>query len=182
MTNEEAIKQLEITRSCDVDTVAQIKAIDMAISALKSIKDDHFREVTKMIPLTIEELRKMDGQPVWIECLEDKSRSGWRLIFWDRGKYLVLLHTSLYGFLMDDYGNTWIAYTYPPAHIDREAWKPCADCKSCVSCEYSMVPYGEKPCTVCRKKNRFKPRKFCNSCGKPLTEEAWAELEKRLRG
>lgn len=199
MTNEEAIKFINGFKKCFERMESNgvlgkwgeyYAACDLAISALQSAgkdiivptKDDHFREVTKMIPLTIEDLRKMDGQPVWIECLEDKSRSGWRLIFWDRGKYLVLLHTSLYGFLMDDYGNTWIAYTYPPAHIGREAWKPCADCKSCVSCEYSMVPYGEKPCTVCRKKNRFKPRKFCNSCGKPLTEEAWAELEKRLRG
>lgn len=24
-----------------------------------------------------------------------------------------------------DYGKTWLAYAYPPAHIDREAWGPC---------------------------------------------------------
>ena len=27
-----------------------------------------------------------------------------------------------------DYGKTWLAYAYPPAHIDREAWEPCEYC------------------------------------------------------
>lgn len=137
-------------------------------------------------PLTLEQLRKMDGQPVWI--VESPDWGHWELSE-DAEDYICDRDTDLYGLTYPDPDGKaglhklgWVAYAYPPAHIDREAWKPCADCKSCVSCEYSMVPYGEKPCTVCRRKNKFKPRKFCNSCGKPLTEEAWAELEKRLRG
>ena len=137
-------------------------------------------------PLTLEQLREMDGKPVWVECLEDLNRSGWRLIFWDRGKYLVLLHTSLYGFLLDDYGKTWLAYAYPPAHIDREAWEPCEVCgekdpfgnpkfshhfvvdeSSLYFCDSDFGWEGEKI-------------KFCPFCSRPLTEEAWAELEKRM--
>ena len=39
-------------------------AVDMAISALR--QQEHFREVTKKVePLTMEELRQMDGEPVW---------------------------------------------------------------------------------------------------------------------
>ena len=38
-----------------------IDAIDMAISALR--QHDHFRDVTKKVePLTMDELRKMDGE------------------------------------------------------------------------------------------------------------------------
>ena len=38
-----------------------IDAIDMAISALR--QQDHFRDVTKKVePLTMDELRKMDGE------------------------------------------------------------------------------------------------------------------------
>ena len=41
-----------------------IDAIDMAISAIR--QQEHFREVTKKVePLTLDELRKMDGEPVW---------------------------------------------------------------------------------------------------------------------
>ena len=37
---------------------------DAAISALR--QQEHFREVTKKVePLTLDELRKMDGEPVW---------------------------------------------------------------------------------------------------------------------
>lgn len=47
------------------------------------------------------------------------------------------------------------------AHIDWEAWEPCSECGP----------------------NRFiMGDKYCCECGRPLTEEAWAELEKRVKG
>ena len=52
------------------------------------------------------------------------------------------------------------AYAYPPAHIDREAWEPCE---------------------LCEKQRKVFNENFCGECGRPLTKEAWAELEKRLR-
>lgn len=55
---------------------------------------------------------------------------------------------------------------YPPAHIDREAWEPCMLCKN----PKSLNLFLEMNC------------RYCPKCGRPLTEEAWAELEKRLRG
>ena len=48
---------------------------------------------------------------------------------------------------------------YPPAHIDREAWEPC------YSCEPQLLMMGNN---------------YCGNCGRPLTEEAWDELEKRM--
>ena len=72
MTNEEAIEFLKQYINPEVYTDKCLTAHAMAISALQSVgknitvstKDDHFRDFTKMIPLTIKELRKMDGQPV----------------------------------------------------------------------------------------------------------------------
>ena len=78
-------------------------------------------------------------------------------------------------------------YTYPPARIDRETWEPCYACKSCGNCEEAGKATGEKinyvhPCHSCLNCDNFKPVAFCRKCGRPLTEEAWAELEKRIIG
>ena len=44
--------------------------------------------------------------------------------------------------------------------LDRDAWKLCDGCRP----------------------NRFFGNRFCCRCGRPLTEEAWAELEWRIGG
>lgn len=147
MTQEWA-EQLEIMRTC-----------------LKAVQD-HFPDATKMVPLTMEQLRGMDGRPVWVEDLENPEKSGWRLIYWDRGKYLVLLAKSAAGYILEDYGETWLAYAYPPAHIDREAWRPCMMCKNPKSLNLFL-------------EMNFR---YCPKCGRPLTEAAWPELGKRLMG
>lgn len=93
----------------------------------------------------------------------------------------------------------------PPAHIDREAWeKPCDMCggkttlyQHTNTTKLFMNTFGEASTLVtecmacppyadcCMKgisaNSAFKI-KFCPECGRPLTDEAWAELEKRLRG
>ena len=145
----------------------------------------HFPAPTKMEPLTLDQLRGMNGQPVWVECLEDQNRSGWRLIFWDRGKYLVLLHTSLYGFLLDDYGKTWRAYAYKPSKIDREAlcgeWQGEADGYADGELVYDVWRCGDCGHVEETDDPDLLPR-FCPSCGRAMTPEAWSELEKRLMG
>lgn len=71
-------------------------------------------------PLTLEQLRGIDGQPVWIKDLKTLECSGWRMIYWDRGKYLVLIAKSIQGYILEEYGKTWLAYAQQPAHIDPE--------------------------------------------------------------
>ena len=67
MTREKAIESLRKNRRtsdprpCGMELC---EAVDMAISALR--QQEHFREVTKKVePLTMEEMRQMDGEPVW---------------------------------------------------------------------------------------------------------------------
>ena len=71
-------------------------------------------------PLTLEQLRGIDGQPVWIKDLKTPECSGWRMIYWDRGKYLVLIAKSIQGYILEEYGESWLAYAQQPAHIDPE--------------------------------------------------------------
>lgn len=65
-------------------------------------------------PLTLEELREMNEVPVWIQNLEEPAKSQWRLLYWDRGKYLVLQGISVRGYSMEEYGESWLAYRRPP--------------------------------------------------------------------
>lgn len=86
-----------------------------------------------------------------------------------------------------DYGKTWIAYAYPPKHIDLEAWEPCENCNPrCAICANygGWDRYGKpKICEDCKSLSNFiADDEFCSYCGRPLTPKARAELEKRLRG
>lgn len=77
-------------------------------------------------PLTLEQLREMDGQPVWI--VEYPDWGHWELSE-DANDYIVDRNLNFYGMKHDDpdgrYGLHklgWLAYSYPPAHIDRSGW------------------------------------------------------------
>lgn len=67
-----------------------------------------------------------------------------------------------------------------PSHIDREAWEPCKACSD----EYSqkISSYLERFHGCATSTVRVVNTDFCPRCGRPLTEEGWAMLEKRLRG
>lgn len=66
--------------------------------------------------------------------------------------------------------------------IDREKWETCIECKSCDNCKNRPnvveAVFGE--CAQCVSMSQFSPTGFCHSCGRPLTDEAWAELERRV--
>lgn len=76
-------------------------------------------------PLSLEQLQEMDGQPVWI--VEYPDWGHWELSE-DAEDYLCDRDTDLYGFMSDLDGEAgfhelgWLAYPYPPAHIDRSKW------------------------------------------------------------
>ena len=105
MTREEAIKILHYQRFV-VDFQTE-KALEMAISALR--QEDRFLEVTKKVePLTLGELRKMDGEPIYIV---DGDVAWWDIVSFSVQDWLYLareeeLRYSRYG--------EWLAYRQKP--------------------------------------------------------------------
>ena len=88
MTIEQAIKRIEV--HMEVHRIGQYphyhigKALTMALDALREKAE---REDPK--PLTIEELRQMNGEPVWVEEFSGRiDTTGWALVeVDDRGTY-----------------------------------------------------------------------------------------------
>ena len=88
-------------------------------------------------------------------------------------------------------------------HIDRKKWEPCKCCREPIGaepyakekypeiCDFEVILDGGDEITV-NAYNHYTPVteevcfsfpvSFCPKCGRPLTDQAWAELEKRLRG
>lgn len=129
MTREEAIKILEqrFDSSCRNNLFQNVEKLDyedalwMAISALRSTPHPGK-------PLTLEQLREMDGQPVWI--VEYPDWGHWELSE-DANDYIVDRNLNFYGMKHDDpdgrYGLHklgWLAYSYPPA---QQRWIPVSD-------------------------------------------------------
>lgn len=76
------------------------------------------------------------------------------------------------------------------AHVkfDRSRWDGCDYCKiSCGNCVYSNLDITKEPCKSCKMElgDSFTIGHagiYCRECGRPLTEEAWTELERRVNG
>lgn len=69
--------------------------------------------------------------------------------------------------------------------LDRSRWEGCHECKptSCGTCvRYYHRNTGDPCTTACIRYSKHKPVNFCKNCGRPLTEGAWAELERRING
>ena len=140
-------------------------------------------------PLTLDQLREMYGRPVW--TVESPDWGHWELSD-DAEDYLCDRDNDLYGLTYPDPDGKaglhklgWLAYAYPPTHIDREAWEPCELCRGDKLDNVGVKDYfglrvylgggNNKP----PQNERFQ---FCPKCGRPLTPEAWGMQEKRLRG
>ena len=113
-------------------------------------------------PLTLEELRQMDGKPVLFVSLKDGRRK-WRVVqsiekLVDVVK--VICFTDDGGETVESYGKTWLVYAAELPILDRSAWEPCMLCVvgDCKHLKYSFCPY----------------------CGRPLTDAAWEMLERRI--
>lgn len=160
------------------------EALDMAIVALSQPNE----------PLTIEQLRGMDGRPAYwpdaeswgIISVDDAGR--WEGIPFFRGR------KNGVNFEYDIVSRGMEVYAYPPAHIDREKWEPCEYCQRRTSPdEVSMLTTDENGSEtgmfvfngiLASNTDGLQMRQiyFCPICGRPLTEEAWADLERRVFG
>ena len=122
-------------------------------------------------PLTLEQLREMDGESVWVET--GNQFSDWGKVDFNRRR-IWPFGTAGEWWDFRYYGD-WVPYAYPPAHIDREAW----------TAEWTVDEFGHK----CSKCGEYLPSgdddifpQFCPNCGRATTADALEELEKRLRG
>jgi len=76
-----------------------------------------------------------------------------------------------------------VAIRAQPHTLDRSRWVGCKECVPpwCKTCIRYDVQNMDTICKFsCINHSKHKPNNFCQSCGRPLTEEAWAELERRI--
>lgn len=105
----------------------------------KVLKKDHFPDTTEMVPLTLEQLRGMDGQPVLLE-FDFELEPMIALVEYVKSDDCIILTNNLGGrsefYSDEELKESGIkVYAYSPAHIDREAWEPCESCMTCDSCK-----------------------------------------------
>ena len=120
MTNEEAIKILEYpvkkwSMEWDEreDGLSYYEALDMAISAIR--QQECVGDVNKS--LTLDELRRMEGQPVYIV----ENTEYWAIVnsFDQAGVYLLSYgNPDDYGYF-GLYGKTWLAYRQKPEEYTK---------------------------------------------------------------
>ena len=118
MTNEEAIKVLR-TESIELGGSAPSvcrfwEALDMAFKALDDVT---YKDVGKNEPLTLDELRKMDGEPVWVQSPGVPEYGRWAIVE-GVGENCLFLHDD---FTCHDYGKTWLAYRQKPEEDKHES-------------------------------------------------------------
>lgn len=205
MTHEEAARILdpETSRKALVEYTGVNEDARMdAVSRDCRILAEALRSGTSCLagePLTLERLREMDGQPVFLP----ETNCG-ALVTKDIFVMLLTFPDGEKCSANDWYKQVGPVYAYPSAHIDMAAWKPCNYCANTMQnrevyktekyaglCDFEVfldcgeeiavnaynhqTPYTDEICFSF-------PVSYCPKCGRPLTEEALAALEKRLRG
>lgn len=109
---EKMVKTVEFDETVNVNELYE--AVRVAVETLRS---DHFPDLTKMIPLTLERLREMDARPVWIE-FEDGSGGLWGIVHISVFEQIVFpngLHCTIG---QPYYGKIYKAYAYPPTRAE----------------------------------------------------------------
>lgn len=71
-------------------------------------------------PLTLEQLRKMDGLPVYVvPTNHDPDGTGWCVVYigdYDEKSYAEIPGIEYWAWPLDTYGEKWTAYAYLPEH------------------------------------------------------------------
>lgn len=156
-------------------------------------------------PLTLEELRKMDGRPVKVVYDEaaKETTPGLKplemicLVEYVKSAGCVVLRNNVGG--KSEYYNDeelkqdgLTVYQCEPLSPDRSAWEPCELCsrlnetdpcykdlcftKNAPQCEYRCDKFLEWKFA----QRKLQNANFCSECGRPLTDAAWETLGKRI--
>ena len=120
MTTKAAIEAIKCNWPDSRYTILR-EALEMAISALRE-QDVADKDVGNNEPLTLEELREMDGEPVWTVTTGVSSSGRWELCTCETvcacPLHKVLRCVTAYGevtdYDLDTYGKTWLAYRQKP--------------------------------------------------------------------
>lgn len=158
--------------------------LEIMETCLQAVRSAHFAEAGKMRPLNLCALKEMEKQVVFVDVVKKEFsricdlKSQFGVVRPEEDRVHLFNGRSVY---FTSYG-AWLAYH--PANIDREAWSGCEACKTpqCFNCFHSDLSMTAEPCNSCVGEKWETKYKFCPECGRPITPEAWAELEKRLRG
>ena len=105
MTRERAAELLSEVMVLDDPEMAEAHRV--AISALRqqeTVTDSH--QLNE--PLTLDELRKMDGEPVWVQSPGVPEYGRWAIVE-GVGENCLFLRDD---FTCHDYGKTWLAYRH----------------------------------------------------------------------
>ena len=129
-------------------------------------------------PLTLEQLREMDGKPVYLYIYDTALSSGWHIIKAVTKDKIIFRGWDTVYVPISSIGKSFDLYAYPPARIDREKWTAewvkYDGYTECSKCEYwynssENEDEGDRPA-------------FCPSCGRAMTQGAMEVLESRFNG
>lgn len=70
-------------------------------------------------PLTLEEMRGMDGEPIWVDTEGEDYAPCWMLLKYHAGRAFF---SECFSVGLNDYGKTWLAYRHRPVAHGR--WLP----------------------------------------------------------
>lgn len=107
MTIEEAIETIQYASAFNSENSPLTRALDMAISALRTQQ-----EAEKNEPLTLDELREMDGEQVYVVPNMGCGISTWAVVNLD----FMRLEAPNINYYFGEYGYSrfWLAYRRPP--------------------------------------------------------------------
>lgn len=111
MTIKEIIDHLDELEKFDVEDPDNREALRAAIEKLRTHPDAQPNE-----PLTLEDLRGMVGQPVWVEVKRGVCPSGWSLVLrvTEGGVVFLARNGTLYGLLKENWAEGVQLYRRPP--------------------------------------------------------------------
>lgn len=73
--------------------------------------------------------------------------------------------------------------------LNRSLWEGCEKCKPMADpCHACGTPFSQICSWDCKSLEAYRKQEdnlsgnYCNNCGRPLTDEAWARLEERITG
>lgn len=100
--------------------------LEIMETCLEAVRDYHFPDTREMVPMTMEQLKKMDGKPVSL-VFDFELEPMTALVECVEAADCIILTNNLGGrsefYSDEELRESGIkAYAYHPAHTDRQAW------------------------------------------------------------